>query len=112
MAKRGTPSTGRHVSDGRRARDQHANFTANDCTIGRLGGDDVNAGRVSFRWDPTTSVRLTLNADYIRDLSENTADHVVDIDPSASATTSRASSRTSGWSWTSASIPAVRTRPM
>ncbi len=81
MAKRGTPQLAGTFPTADVLATNTPNFTANDCTIGRLGGDDVNAGRVSFRWDPATSVRLTLNADYIRDMSENTADHVVDIDP-------------------------------
>ncbi len=80
MNKRGTPQLAGSYPSANVLVTNTPNFTANDCTIGRLGGDDINAGRVSFRWDPSSSVRLTLNADYIRDLSENTADHVVDID--------------------------------
>jgi iron complex outermembrane receptor protein len=81
MAKRGTPQLAGTYPTANVLLTNSPNFAANDCTIGRLGGDDVHAGRASFRWDPTSSVRLTFNADYLHDLSENTADHVVDIDP-------------------------------
>ena len=80
MAKRGTPQLAGSYPSANVLLTNSPNFAANDCTIGRLGGDDINAGRASFRWDATSSVRLTLNGDYIHDLSENTADHVVDID--------------------------------
>jgi len=53
----------------------------NDCTIGRYGGEDVRALRGSLMWQPTDSVKLTLTGDYLRDLSENPADSIVDIDP-------------------------------
>ncbi len=48
-------------------------FSADDCEVGRLGGDDVNAGRVSLLREPASTVRLTFSSDYIRDTSENTA---------------------------------------
>jgi iron complex outermembrane receptor protein len=80
MNKRGTPQLAGSYPSANVLVTNSPNFKANDCTIGRLGGDDIQAGRASFRWDATSSVRVTLNADYIRDMSENTADHVVDID--------------------------------
>jgi iron complex outermembrane receptor protein len=52
-----------------------------DCTIGHYGGEDVRGGRGSFLWQPTPSIKLTVTADYLRDLSENPADSVVDVDP-------------------------------
>ncbi|WP_336978505.1 TonB-dependent receptor [Altererythrobacter fulvus] len=55
--------------------------TVDDCTIGHYGGEDVRAIRGSFLWEVTPSVKLTLTGDYLRDLSENPADSVVDVDP-------------------------------
>ncbi|MBO9604188.1 MAG: TonB-dependent receptor [Novosphingobium sp.] len=55
--------------------------TVKDCTIGHYGGEDVRAIRGSFLWKPTADVTLTVTGDYLRDLSENPADSVVDIDP-------------------------------
>jgi iron complex outermembrane receptor protein len=81
MQKRGTPLLAGTFPTSSVLATNSPNFVADDCTIGRLGGDDVTAGRASLRWDVAPSVRLTLTGDYIRDMSENTADHVVDIDP-------------------------------
>ncbi|OJY71211.1 MAG: hypothetical protein BGP16_11525 [Sphingobium sp. 66-54] len=52
-----------------------------DCTIGHYGGEDVRALRGSLMWQPTDAVKLTVTGDYLRDLSENPADSVVDVDP-------------------------------
>jgi iron complex outermembrane receptor protein len=51
----------------------------NDCTIGHYGGEDVRGMRGSAMWQPTPSLKLTITGDYLRDLSENPADSVVDI---------------------------------
>ncbi|WP_404712208.1 TonB-dependent receptor [Sphingomonas sp. MMS24-J13] len=52
-----------------------------DCVIGHYGGEDVRGGRGSFLWQPTPSIKITVTGDYLRDLSENPADSVVDVDP-------------------------------
>jgi len=51
------------------------------CTIGHYGGTDVRGGRGSLLWEPTSDMKFTVTGDYIRDLSENPADSIVDIDP-------------------------------
>lgn len=53
------------------------NFKADDCTVGRLGGEDVRAIRGSLRWEPVDNVSLTLIGDYTRDRSENPADKLL-----------------------------------
>jgi iron complex outermembrane receptor protein len=50
-----------------------------DCTIGRLGGEDVQAYRGSLLWRASDAVRITVSADYIQDTSENAADSIVSI---------------------------------
>lgn len=55
--------------------------TVNDCTIGHYGGEDVRAVRGSLLWQPIPSIKLTVTGDYLRDLSDNPADSVVDVDP-------------------------------
>lgn len=81
MIRRGTPELAGTFPTANVLMTRTPNFTPNDCTIGRLGGDNVHAGRVSLLWQASPTVRLTVNGDYIRDLSENTADSIVDIDP-------------------------------
>lgn len=81
MIRRGTPELAGTFPTTNVLMTRTPNFTPNDCTIGRLGGDNVHAGRVSLLWQASPTVRLTVNGDYIRDLSENTADSIVDIDP-------------------------------
>jgi len=52
-----------------------------DCTIGHLGGEDVQASRASLLWKASDAVRITVSGDYIRDNSENAADSIVSILP-------------------------------
>jgi iron complex outermembrane receptor protein len=82
MYKRGTPELAGTYPTANVLLTNSPNFHPNDCTIGRLGGEDTQGARTSFLWEPASSVRVTLNADYIRDRSDNTADSVVDLDPS------------------------------
>jgi iron complex outermembrane receptor protein len=51
------------------------------CVIGHYGGTDVRGGRVSLRWEPSSDIKFTVTGDYLRDLSDNPADSIVDIDP-------------------------------
>jgi len=51
------------------------------CTIGHYGGTDVRGVRGSVMVEPTSDIRLTVTGDYIRDMSDNPADSIVDIDP-------------------------------
>jgi iron complex outermembrane receptor protein len=54
--------------------------TVDDCTIGHYGGEDVRAARSSLMWQAAPTLKLTLTGDYLRDLSQNPADSIVDID--------------------------------
>jgi iron complex outermembrane receptor protein len=56
-----------------------------NCTIGHLGGEDMQGYRGVALWEPTSSVRLTLTADYIRDNSENAADTIIAINGNAAS---------------------------
>jgi iron complex outermembrane receptor protein len=58
------------------------NFSPENCTIGHLGGENVQAVRGSVRWEPASDVELTLSADHTWDDSENPADYTVDLNPS------------------------------
>ena len=80
MARRGTPALAGTfpLTTPLQSTTKFDNVT--DCTIGHYGGEDVKGGRASFMWNVTPSVKLTVTGDYLRDLSENPADSVVDID--------------------------------
>ncbi|MBT2185936.1 TonB-dependent receptor [Sphingobium nicotianae] len=56
-------------------------FTAGDCTIGHLGGEDVRAVRGSIAFKPADNIKLTITGDYTQDNSENAADSTLEIDP-------------------------------
>ncbi|MET0499747.1 MAG: TonB-dependent receptor [Steroidobacteraceae bacterium] len=81
MNRRGTPQLAGSYPSNDPLVTSSPNYKPSSCEVGRLGGEDVTAGRVSFLWKPTSDVKITLNTDYIRDLSENAADTVVDVDP-------------------------------
>src|SRR6478752_2667756 len=59
MNRRGTPQLAGSYPTADVLVTNSPNFAANDCEIGRLGGDDINAGRASLLWAPNTDVRLT-----------------------------------------------------
>ena len=56
-----------------------SNAAPQDCTVGRLGGEDVQAVKGSLLFKPADNVRLTLTADYTRDQSENPADQLLAV---------------------------------
>jgi len=62
-----------------------------DCTIGRLGSEDMRAMRGQFLWEPTPDLSLTLSADYMKDRSTATPDTLIAINPTLAA--NNASSR-------------------
>ena len=81
MNRRGTPQLAGSFPSANALATNAPNFKADDCTIGHLGGEDVRAGKASFLWQPASTVKITLNGDYIRDTSENVADTLIDVDP-------------------------------
>ncbi|MEH3105803.1 MAG: TonB-dependent receptor [Sphingomonas fennica] len=60
--------------------------TPDDCTIGRLGGENVRAGRGQLLWRPGPDVSLTISADYVRDNSDAPADSLLSINPATANT--------------------------
>ncbi len=81
MNRRGTPALAGSFPYVDQMRATTPNYKATDCTIGHLGGEDVQAIKGSFLWEPTSSIRLTLSYDHTWDNSENPADSTVDINP-------------------------------
>jgi len=81
MNRRGTPELAGDVPPFDLATQSNSRFTADDCTVGHLGGEDVKALRGSVAWEPASNVRLTLTGDYIRDESENAADTTLSLNP-------------------------------
>jgi iron complex outermembrane receptor protein len=80
MARRGTPALAGTFPLTTPIQSTTKYDTVNDCTIGHYGGEDVKGLRGSFMWKITPGVKLTITGDYLRDLSENPADSIVDID--------------------------------
>lgn len=89
MRRRGTPGLAGTFPTISPLDNSTTNFTVDDCTIGHFGGEDLRAMRGSLLVEPTPGLRVTITGDYIRDKSENAADHVVDIDPSRANTNLR-----------------------
>lgn len=56
-----------------------------DCTIGHLGGEDVQAIRGQIYWKPSPRLGITVALDYLRDNSEAGMDTVVAINPTVAA---------------------------
>jgi iron complex outermembrane receptor protein len=81
MRRRGTPELAGTFPTTAPLEDTSTNYTVNDCTIGHFGGTDIRASRAVLLWEPTSSIKFTLTGDYSRDVSQNPADSIVDIDP-------------------------------
>lgn len=81
MNRRGTPELAGSLPPFDLATQSNPRFSADDCTIGHLGGEDVKAVRGSMAWEPTSNVRLTVTGDYVRDESENPADTTLSLNP-------------------------------
>jgi iron complex outermembrane receptor protein len=75
-----------------------------DCTIGHLGGEDVQAVRGQVHWEPTPRLRITAALDYLRDRSDAAMDTVVAINPATAA--GRTAVVTLFNKWTAAGGPA------
>jgi len=79
MERKGTPALAGKLPYTSPISTQANNFSASDCTVGRLGGEDVRAIRGRLLWEPVDNVELTLNGDYTRDRSENPADQLLAV---------------------------------
>jgi iron complex outermembrane receptor protein len=80
MNRRGTPALAGKFPTTTPLQQTTTSMSVDDCTIGRNGGADVRGGRVSFLWEATPTLKFTLSGDYLRDLSGNAADTVINID--------------------------------
>lgn len=81
MTRRGTPQLAGTYPTANALLKNTPNFHPDDCSLGTLGGENIRGGRASLLWSLGAGLKLTLNADYIRDLSENTPDTVVLVNP-------------------------------
>ena len=81
MNRQGTPELAGDIPVVNLATTSNPRYTPDDCTIGRLGGEDVKAMRASLAWEPVDNVRLTVTGEYIRDESENPADKTLSLNP-------------------------------
>ena len=79
MIKQGTPALAGNIPFTDAIHTPASNYTPTDCTVGRQGGEDVRALRGTLLWEPAPNIKLTLNADYTRDRSENPADKLMDV---------------------------------
>ncbi len=79
MNRLGTPALGGSLPYASGLNVTSNNFTPTDCQVGTLGGENVRAGKVSVLFQPQDNVKLTLNADYTRDRSENPADQLLAV---------------------------------
>ncbi|MCW2370276.1 MULTISPECIES: TonB-dependent receptor [unclassified Sphingobium] len=68
-----------------------------DCTIGHLGGEDVQAIRGQIYWEPTPRLKITAALDYLQDNSEAAMDSVVAINPAVAAGRSAVSTLFNRW---------------
>ncbi|MBO9670599.1 MAG: TonB-dependent receptor [Sphingobium sp.] len=83
MNRRGTPALAGSFPYIDQMRATTPNYKATDCTVGTLGGEDVQGLKASFLWQVTPDIKLTLSYDQTWDNSENPADSTVDINPAA-----------------------------
>jgi iron complex outermembrane receptor protein len=81
MNRRGTPALAGRFPYSGPLQNSTKLHQVNDCTIGHYGGEDVRAIRGSLLWQPADNLRFTFSGDYLRDLSQNPADYLVDVDP-------------------------------
>jgi len=80
MNRRGTPELAGTLPPYDLGLQSSAHFSSDDCTIGRLAGEDIAALRGSVAWEPADDVRLTITGDYVQDESPNAADTLLSTD--------------------------------
>src|SRR5690606_27431594 len=81
MNRRGTPELAGDIPPYDLATTSNPRFSPEDCVIGHLGGEDVQAVRGSMAWEPLSNVRLTVTGEFIRDDSQNPADTTLSLNP-------------------------------
>jgi iron complex outermembrane receptor protein len=98
MVRRGTPELAGNFGYSEGLLVNTANFTAKNCVIGHLGGEDVHAARGSFLWEPTSKLRVTLIGDWTQDNSENVADQLIAVNATTAAGNSNLRAITASYS--------------
>ncbi|WP_404712234.1 TonB-dependent receptor [Sphingomonas sp. MMS24-J13] len=79
MIKNGTPQLAGTLPFTDAINTPSLNASPSNCTVGRLGGEDVRAGRGTILWKPASNIKLTINGDYTRDRSPNPADQLITV---------------------------------
>ncbi|MEJ0034767.1 MAG: TonB-dependent receptor [Gammaproteobacteria bacterium] len=59
------------------------------CKTGTLGGTDVRAARMQFRWTPSENLEVNLSGDYVDDNSDGAADVLLSLNPVGFSTYAR-----------------------
>lgn len=85
MIRRGTPELAGRFPFSEGTLIQSDKNSSDDCKVGTLGDQDIQALRGAALWEPAPGLRLTMSADYIRDESENAADSIVNINETVAA---------------------------
>lgn len=79
MIRRGTPELAGNFPYAEGLLINSANFTADNCVIGHLGGEDAHAARGQFLWKASDKLSLTVSGDWLQDDSESAADTILNI---------------------------------
>jgi iron complex outermembrane receptor protein len=91
MNRRGTPALAGDIPTYDLATTSNPRYSPDNCVIGHLGGEDVQAVRGSMAWEPVSNVRLTVTGEYIRDESQNPADTTLSLNPALNTPNENAS---------------------
>jgi iron complex outermembrane receptor protein len=79
MNRRGTPQLIGGVPPYDLSTTSNPRYMPDNCVVGHLGGEDVQAVRGSLAWEPAGGIRLTITGEYIRDESQNPADTTLSL---------------------------------
>jgi iron complex outermembrane receptor protein len=103
MIKRGTPALAGNFpfSEGLKINTQ--DFTPDNCTIGTLGGEDLDAVRAQLLWKTTDRLKITLTGDWSQDNSTGVADRLIAVN--ATTAFNNASLRNIANTWTTPGGP-------
>jgi len=99
MNRRGTPQLAGSFPVTGPLQGTFSNSNPGNCVIGHYGGTDVRGTRGSLMWEPIPALRLTVTGDYLRDLSDNAADSIVDVDPARANANMRSQAAYFGLAW-------------
>ncbi len=106
MIRRGTPQLAGNFPYADGILIQAQNFNPDNCVVGHLGGDNINAVRGTALWEPVPELHISVTGDYTDDKSENQADTLVNVNNTVGA--SRANINAIGDYYSVAGQPPVR----